>query len=152
MRDPIEHLNEEQLVHIVVLLEEDKKNEALVYIVKNSSLTEQQARDVIAAILMEHDAALQQQTSGPRFTDDLPEQQVETGNLTDSIAISIPRQNDQLSDSPASPITTRYSRIAGKSGGTGICTENTAFNLDCCRHCYFYPALNLDFGLERNHS
>lgn len=104
MREPIEQLSEEQLVHIVVLLEDDKKNEALAYIVKNSSLNEQQARDVIAAILMEHDAALQQQTSGPRFTDDLPEQQVETGNLTDSIAISIPRQNDQLSDSPTSPL------------------------------------------------
>lgn len=104
MQDPIEHLSEEQLVHIVVLLEDDKKNEALAYIVKNSSLTEQQARDVLAAILMEHDAALQQQTSGPRFSDDLPAQQVETGNLTDSIAISIPRQNDQLNDSRTSPL------------------------------------------------
>jgi len=29
MQDPIEYLTEDQLVHIVVLLEEDKKSEAI---------------------------------------------------------------------------------------------------------------------------
>ena len=109
MQDPIEHLTEEQLVHIVVLLEEDKKTEAIQYIVQNTSLNQQQALEVIAAIVMEHDAALQVQTQGARFSDDVTtDQQLKTEVLTDSIAVSIPMNSTQdHATHPPMPESTR---------------------------------------------
>ncbi|ATO19630.1 hypothetical protein BS636_08185 [Acinetobacter sp. LoGeW2-3] len=96
MQDPIEYLTEEQLVHIVVLLEDDKKTEAIQYIVQHTSLNQQQALEVIAAIVMEHDAALQVQTQGARFSDDVTaDRQLKTETLTDSIAVSIPTSATQ---------------------------------------------------------
>ncbi len=96
MQDPIEYLTEDQLVHIVVLLEEDKKSEAIQYIVQHTPLDQQQALEVIAAIVMEHDAALQVQTQGARFSDDVTiNPQLKTEALTDSIAVSIPASATQ---------------------------------------------------------
>lgn len=96
MQDPIEYLTEDQLVHIVVLLEEDKKTEAIQYIVQHTPLDQQQALEVIAAIVMEHDAALQVQTQGARFSDDVTiNPQLKTEALTDSIAVSIPASATQ---------------------------------------------------------
>lgn len=103
MQDPIEQLTEEQLIHIIVLLEQDQKKEAIQYIMQHSTLNQEQALEVIAAILMEHDAALHMHSSGPRFSDDLSsEQTASNAALTDSIAVSEPEQ--ALKRSPVPPV------------------------------------------------
>ncbi len=68
MQDLIEQLTQEQLVDIVILLEDDKKLDAIRYIRTHTALDESQAIQVIDEIVREHDLAL-----GPRFTDDADE-------------------------------------------------------------------------------
>lgn len=105
MQDPIEQLTEEQLIHIIVLLEQDQKKEAIQYIMQHSTLNQEQALEVIAAILMEHDAALHMHSSGPRFSDDLSsEQTASNATLTNSIAVSAPEPQQAIERSPVPPV------------------------------------------------
>lgn len=76
MQDLIEQLTQEQLVDIVILLEDDKKLEAIRYIRTHTALDESQAIQVINEIVREHDLALNRDNKGnigPRFTDDADE-------------------------------------------------------------------------------
>lgn len=76
MQDLIEQLTQEQLVDIVILLEDDKKLEAIRYIRTHTALDESQAIQVIDEIVREHDLALNRDNKGnigPRFTDDADE-------------------------------------------------------------------------------
>ncbi|WP_284880620.1 hypothetical protein [Acinetobacter variabilis] len=76
MQDLIEQLTQEQLVDIVILLENDKKLEAIRYIRTHTALDESQAIQVIDEIVREHDLALNRDNKdniGPRFTDDADE-------------------------------------------------------------------------------
>lgn len=76
MQDLIEQLTQEQLVDIVILLEDDKKLEAIRYIRTHTALDESQAIQVINEIVREHDLALNRNNKGnigPRFTDDADE-------------------------------------------------------------------------------
>ena len=76
MQDLIEQLTQEQLVDIVILLEDDKKLEAIRYIRAHTALDESQAIQVIDEIVREHDLALNRDNKGnigPRFTDDADE-------------------------------------------------------------------------------
>ena len=76
MQDLIEQLTQEQLVDIVILLEYDKKLEAIRYIRTHTALDESQAMQVIDEIVREHDLALNRNNKGnigPRFTDDADE-------------------------------------------------------------------------------
>lgn len=76
MQDLIEQLTQEQLVDIVILLEDDKKLEAIRYIRTHTVLDESQAIQVIDEIVREHDLALNRDNKGnigPRFTDDADE-------------------------------------------------------------------------------
>lgn len=76
MQDLIEQLTQEQLVDIVILLEDDKKLEAIRYIRTHTALDESQAIQVIDEIVREHDLALNRNNKGnigPRFTDDADE-------------------------------------------------------------------------------
>lgn len=66
MQDLIEYLSQEQLVNIIILLEDDKKLEAVRYITENTPLDEAQALQVIDEIVREHDV----ESTGPRFSDD----------------------------------------------------------------------------------
>src|SRR5690606_41448971 len=105
MLDPIEQLTEEQLIHIIVLLEQDQKKEAVQYIMQHSTLNQEQALEGIAAILLEHDAALHMHTSGPRFSDDLySEQSAASAALTDSIAVSSLEHRQAIDRSPVPPV------------------------------------------------
>ncbi|WP_180003875.1 MULTISPECIES: hypothetical protein [unclassified Acinetobacter] len=76
MQDLIEQLTQEQLVDIVILLEDDKKLDAIRYIRTHTALDESQAIQVIDEIVREHDLALNRDNKGnigPRFTDDADE-------------------------------------------------------------------------------
>lgn len=76
MQDLIEQLTQEQLVDIVILLEDDKKLDAIRYIRTHTALDESQAIQVIDEIVREHDLALNRDNEGnigPRFTDDADE-------------------------------------------------------------------------------
>ena len=76
MQDLIEQLTQEQLVDIVILLEDDKKLDAIRYIRTHTTLDESQAIQVIDEIVREHDLALNRDNKGnigPRFTDDADE-------------------------------------------------------------------------------
>lgn len=76
MQHLIEQLTQEQLVDIVILLEDDKKLEAIRYIRTHTALDESQAIQVINEIVREHDLALNRDNKGnigPRFTDDADE-------------------------------------------------------------------------------
>lgn len=76
MQDLIEQLTQEQLVDIVILLEDDKKLDAIRYIRTHTALDESQAIQVINEIVREHDLALNRNNKGnigPRFTDDADE-------------------------------------------------------------------------------
>lgn len=76
MQDLIEQLTQEQLVDIVILLEDDKKLDAICYIRTHTALDESQAIQVIDEIVREHDLALNRDNKGnigPRFTDDADE-------------------------------------------------------------------------------
>lgn len=76
MQDLIEQLTQEQLVDIVILLEDDKKLDAIRYIRTHTVLDESQAIQVIDEIVREHDLALNRDNKGnigPRFTDDADE-------------------------------------------------------------------------------
>ncbi|WP_180018596.1 MULTISPECIES: hypothetical protein [unclassified Acinetobacter] len=76
MQDLIEQLTQEQLVDIVILLEDDKKLDAIRYIRTHTALDESQAIQVIDEIVREHDLALNRNNKGnigPRFTDDADE-------------------------------------------------------------------------------
>ena len=76
MQDLIEQLTQEQLVDIVILLEDDKKLDAIRYIRTHTALDESQAIQVIDEIVREHDLALNRDNKGnigPRFTDDTDE-------------------------------------------------------------------------------
>ncbi|AUX88699.1 hypothetical protein [Acinetobacter sp. ACNIH1] len=76
MQDLIEQLTQEQLVNIVILLEDDKKLDAIRYIRTHTALDESQAIQVIDEIVREHDLALNRNNKGnigPRFTDDADE-------------------------------------------------------------------------------
>lgn len=76
MQDLIEQLTQEQLVDIVILLEDDKKLEAIRYIRTHTALDESQAIQVIDEIVREYDLALNRDNKGnigPRFTDDADE-------------------------------------------------------------------------------
>ena len=76
MQDLIEQLSQQQLVDIIILLEDDKKLEAIRYIRTHTSLDEFQARQVIDEIVLEHDLALNRDHEGnigPRFSEDANE-------------------------------------------------------------------------------
>ncbi|WP_313484592.1 hypothetical protein [Acinetobacter variabilis] len=76
MQDLIEQLTQGQLVDIVILLEDDKKLDAIRYIRTHTALDESQAIQVIDEIVREHDLALNRDNKGnigPRFTDDADE-------------------------------------------------------------------------------
>lgn len=76
MQDLIERLTQGQLVDIVILLEDDKKLDAIRYIRTHTALDESQAIQVIDEIVREHDLALNRDNKGnigPRFTDDADE-------------------------------------------------------------------------------
>ena len=76
MQDLIEQLTQEQLVDIVILLEDDKKLDAIRYIRTHTALDESQAIQVIDEIVREHDLVLNRDNKGnigPRFTDDADE-------------------------------------------------------------------------------
>ena len=76
MQDLIEQLTQEQLVDIVILLDDDKKLDAIRYIRTHTALDESQAIQVINEIVREHDLALNRDNKGnigPRFTDDADE-------------------------------------------------------------------------------
>ncbi|MCO8042653.1 hypothetical protein OC498_08570 [Acinetobacter bohemicus] len=73
MQELIEQISQQQLVEIIILLEDDKKLEAIHYIRSHTPLDEIQARQLIDEIVREHDLALQRDpndTIGPRFTED----------------------------------------------------------------------------------
>ncbi|MBD8010303.1 MULTISPECIES: hypothetical protein [Acinetobacter] len=70
MQDFIESLSQEQLVNIIILLEDDKKKEAVGYITGNTPLDEVQALQVIEEIVREHDIVMKHESTGPRFSDD----------------------------------------------------------------------------------
>jgi len=70
MQDLIEYLSQEQLVNIIILLEDDKKLEAVRYITENTPLDEAQALQVIDEIVREHDVVMKHESTGPRFSDD----------------------------------------------------------------------------------
>lgn len=73
MQELIEQISQQQLVEIIILLEDDKKLEAIRYIRSHTPLDEIQARQLIDEIVREHDLALQRDpndTIGPRFTED----------------------------------------------------------------------------------
>lgn len=70
MQDLIEYLSQEQLVNIIILLEDDKKLEAVRYITENTPLDEAQALQVIDEIVQEHDVVMKHESTGPRFSDD----------------------------------------------------------------------------------
>ena len=67
MQDLIEYLSQEQLVNIIILLEDDKKLEAVRYITENTPLDEAQALQVIDEIVQEHDVVMKHESIGPRF-------------------------------------------------------------------------------------
>ncbi|WP_291360033.1 hypothetical protein [Acinetobacter sp. UBA3025] len=76
MQDLIEQLTQGQLVDIVILVEDDKKLDAIRYIRTHTALDESQAIQVIDEIVREHDLALNRDNKGnigPRFTDDADE-------------------------------------------------------------------------------
>lgn len=84
MQDLIEHLSQEQLVDIIILLEDDQKQEAIRYIQTHTSLDEIQARQAIDEIVLEHDRALQRDhkgDTGQRFSDDAEKIQILTPPL-----------------------------------------------------------------------
>ncbi|WP_216938353.1 MULTISPECIES: hypothetical protein [unclassified Acinetobacter] len=70
MQELIESLTQEQLVNIIILLEDDKKLEAVRYITENTPLDEVQALQVIEEIVREHDIVMKTESTGPRFSDD----------------------------------------------------------------------------------
>ena len=70
MQDLIEHLSQEQLVHIIILLEDDQKLEAVRYISEQTPLDEAQALQVIEEIVREHDVVMKHESEAPRFSED----------------------------------------------------------------------------------
>lgn len=73
MQELIESLTQEQLVNIIILLEDDKKIEAVRYITEHTTLNEIQALQVIEEIVREHDVVMKTESTGPRFSDDAGE-------------------------------------------------------------------------------
>ena len=73
MQELIESLSQEQLVNIIILLEDDKKLEAVRYITEHTPLDEDQALQVIEEIVREYDVVMKTETIGPRFSDDAGE-------------------------------------------------------------------------------